>query len=202
MKTRTGNFEIGWLRRNYAWEQDLDGIIAWAKANDINVIDIHRDAPTSAKTITDAGLQVGAADLLAWKSMISADKGKRAEAVAQNAEYIKDSVAAGAKHFFLVMQAEDPSLPRDENFGYMVESFSELAPTFEEHDAVMVIEGWPGPGAWCVRRKLTARFSSRCHRKRWVSITTRRIWYVWASTRCASCVSLPTACITSTARTA
>ena len=147
MKTRTGNFEIGWLRRNYAWEQDLDGIIAWAKANDLNVIDIHRDAPTSAKTITDAGLQVGAADLLAWQPMISPDRGKRADAVAQNAEYIKNSVAAGVRHFFLVMLPEDPALPRSENFGYMVESFSQLVPTFEENAAVLVIEGWPGPGA-------------------------------------------------------
>ena len=40
MKTATGNFPLGWRRRNFAWEQDLDGMIAWARENDLEVIDL------------------------------------------------------------------------------------------------------------------------------------------------------------------
>ena len=147
MKTATGNFPLGWRRRNYAWEQDLDGMIAWALENDLEVIDLGPDADSSAKTVVEAGLRVGTADLSLWQEMISPDAAKRRDAVARNAEYIRACAAAGAKTFFLVMLPEDPSRSRAENFGYMVESYGELASTFESCGAYLAIEGWPGPGA-------------------------------------------------------
>jgi sugar phosphate isomerase/epimerase len=91
-------------------------------------------------------MRIGSIDLLAWQPMISPDKGKREEAIAQNADYI---ATCGAANYFLVMLPEDPSLPRSENFGYMVDSFGELVPTLEAHNARLAIEGWPGPGALC-----------------------------------------------------
>jgi len=147
MKTATGNFPLGWRRRNFAWEKDLDGIITWAKDNDLEVIDLGRDGDKSVKPVVDAGLRVGSVDLTVWEAMISADAGKRKDAVAQNAEYVKACVDAGANVFFMCMLPEDKSLSRAENFGYMVESYSELAKTFEAVDAYLVIEGWPGPGS-------------------------------------------------------
>ncbi len=147
MKTATGNFPLGWRRRNYAWEQDLDGMIAWALENDMEVIDLGMDADSIAKTVVDAGLRVGSADLAVWAEMISPDAGVRREAVARNAEYIRACAAAGAKTFFIVMLPEDAARPRAENFGYMIESYSELAPAFEECGAYLAIEGWPGPGS-------------------------------------------------------
>ncbi|MDE2820304.1 MAG: sugar phosphate isomerase/epimerase [Chloroflexota bacterium] len=147
MKTATGNFPLGWRRRNFAWEQDLDGMIAWALANDLEVIDLGRDADVCTQAVVDAGLRVGSADLTVWGEMMSPDAGARAEAVARNAAYIKDCAAAGAKTFFICMIPEDPARSRAENFGYMVESFSALKPTFEAHEAYLVIEGWPGPGS-------------------------------------------------------
>ena len=147
MKTATGNFPLGWRRRNYAWEQDLDGMIAWALENDLEVVDLGQDADTIAKTVVDAGLRVGSADLALWHEMISPDAAKRRDAVAQNAAYIRACAAAGAKTFFVVMLPEDPSRSRAENFGYMVESYGELAATFEDSGAYLAIEGWPGPGS-------------------------------------------------------
>ena len=147
MKTATGNFPLGWRRRNFSWEQDLDGMIAWALANDLEVIDLGRDADICTQAVVDAGLRVGSADLAVWGEMMSPDAGARAEAVARNAAYIKDCAAAGAKTFFICMIPEDPARNRAENFGFMVESYSALKPTFEEHDAYLVIEGWPGPGS-------------------------------------------------------
>ena len=147
MKTATGNFPLGWRRRNYAWEQDLDGMIAWALENDLEVVDLGQDADGIAKTVVDAGLRIGTADMSVWHEMMSPDAGVRREAVARNAEYVRACAAAGAVTFFVVMLPQDPSRSRAENFGYMIESYSELAPVFEDCGAYLAIEGWPGPGS-------------------------------------------------------
>lgn len=147
MKTRTGNLPIGWRRRNFSWEKDLASMVDWGKSNGLEVIDLGTDGNTLAKQVLDAGMRVGTVDLAIWKEMISADKGKRADAVAKNAEYIKQCAALGVKNFFIAMVPEDKEKTRSENFGYMVESYSALAPTFEANKAHLVIEGWPGPGA-------------------------------------------------------
>ncbi len=81
--------------------------------------------------------------------MIAPDKGRRADAVAVNADYVRACAAFGPVNHFLVMLPEDPDLPRAENFGYMLESFGELVPTLERHGGRIVMEGWPGPGALC-----------------------------------------------------
>jgi sugar phosphate isomerase/epimerase len=147
MKTRTGHFPIGWRRRNFDWEKNLDTMLAWAKANGLEAVDVGRDGETSAKAVIDAGLKVGSADLAVWEPMISPDKGKRKEAVARNAEYIKNVAALGVSNFFICMLPENRDGARAENFGYMVESYNELAPAFEASKAHLVIEGWPGPGS-------------------------------------------------------
>ena len=147
MKTATGNFPLGWRRRNFVWEQDLDSMIAWAHANDLEVIDLGPDSDVTAKSVIDAGLRVGTADLRVWGEMMSPDAAKRRQAVAQNADYIRACAAIGVSVFFICMIPEDPSRERAENFGYMVESYGELRAVFEENDAYLVIEGWPGPGS-------------------------------------------------------
>lgn len=149
LTTRTGGFSIGFRRGWGDWQRDLDSLIAWSQANNLGVIDLGRDGDTSAKEVTKAGLKVGSVDLAEWQGMISADPMKRKDAVQRNAAYVEECAAGGAYNHFLVMLPEDPAKPRSENFGYMVESLNELAPHLEKHNARLVIEGWPGPGALC-----------------------------------------------------
>lgn len=149
MKTRTGKFPIGFRRGGGEWRNDLSALIAWARQNGLEAIDLGRDGDTTARVVIDAGLRVGTVDLLEWQGMISPDKGRRAEAVARNAEYVRACAACGPINHFIVMLPEKPELPRAENFGYMVESFSQLAPVLEECRAHIAVEGWPGPGALC-----------------------------------------------------
>ncbi len=149
MKTRTGGFPIGFRRGGGEWQKDLPQLVAWAKAHDLGVIDLGRDGDQTVAQAVAAGMRIGSVDLPEWQGMISADKGKRAEAIARNAAYIEACTAAGPQNFFLVMLPADPALPRVENFRYMVESFGELAPVLERRGGRLVIEGWPGPGALC-----------------------------------------------------
>jgi len=149
MKTRTGSFPLGFRRGGSPWQKDLDGMIAWALANGIEVVDLAADPVNSAGPVVAAGLCIGSIDLPNNKGMISPDKGKRADAIAQNAESIRACAAYGAMNHFVVMLPERPDLPRKESFGYMVASFAELVPVLEANHARLVIEGWPGPGALC-----------------------------------------------------
>ncbi|MCC6895001.1 MAG: sugar phosphate isomerase/epimerase [Anaerolineae bacterium] len=165
MKTRTGSFPIGFRRGWSDWQKDTAGAIAWAKESGLEVIDIGRDADRIGKTIVDAGLRIGSVDLLEWEGMISADKGKRAEAVARNTEYVKACAALGTVNHFLVMLPENVTLPRSENFGYMVESFNQLAPALEANNARIIIEGWPGPGALCCTPEGYRAFLKECPSK-------------------------------------
>ncbi len=147
MKTRTGNFPIGFRRGGGAWQKDLAALIAWAKENNLEAIDLRKDGDQTVKAAVDAGLRIGSIDLAEWQGMISPDKGKRDTAIAQNAAYIRACSAHGPMNYFLVMLPENPELPRAENFEYMIESFGELVPVLEESDSHIVVEGWPGPGA-------------------------------------------------------
>jgi sugar phosphate isomerase/epimerase len=149
MKTRTGGFPLGFRRGSGEWQKHLGQLIKWAKANSLEVIDLLKDGDRTGQEVIDAGLRIGSIDLLEKQSMISPDRGRRAEAVAKNAEYLRACAGFGQMNYFVVMEPEEPGRPRAENFGYMVDSFGELAPVFEECDARLVIEGWPGPGALC-----------------------------------------------------
>jgi sugar phosphate isomerase/epimerase len=131
------------------WHKDLAGLIAWTKASGLAGIDIARDADEIGQKVLDAGLRIGSVDLKEWQGMISPDKSTRETAVAKNAAYIERCAKLGAMNHFVVMLPEKPELPRAENFGYMAESFAALAPELEKHNARIVIEGWPGPGALC-----------------------------------------------------
>ncbi|MBS3735468.1 MAG: sugar phosphate isomerase/epimerase [Phycisphaerae bacterium] len=149
MQTRTGSFPIGFRRGGSPWQKDLDALIAWAADAGFEAIDVGRDGDTTAPPVTAAGLRVGSVDLAEWKGMISPDKARRDDAVAQNAAYVEACAAVGVKNFFCVMLPEDPSRERRENFAWMVESFGQLAATLAQARARVVIEGYPGPGALC-----------------------------------------------------
>lgn len=149
MQTRTGGYAVGFRRGGGEWQQDLGGLIEWAQRSDLSVIDLGQDGDASAAQVRAAGLIVGSVDLPEWQPMLSPDRGRRAEALERNQNYVQRCSEAGVRNYFLVMLPEDPSRPRAENFGYMVDSFGALAETLDAHNSRLVIEGYPGPGALC-----------------------------------------------------
>jgi len=162
MKTRTGEFSIGFRRGNSAWQKDLAALLAWSITNDLHVIDLNREGSKIVPVVINKGMTVGSVDLPDVKGMISSDDGRRKEAIARNSEYIYACTAYGPMNFFLVMLPDRPDLPRKDNFDFMVDSFCALAPVLEMHDSRVVIEGWPGPGAQCCTPEALRAFLKLC----------------------------------------
>jgi sugar phosphate isomerase/epimerase len=149
MNTHTGNFPIGFRRGWTDWQKDLPALLQWAKDNGLSGIDLGHDVDKSGRQVLDAGLRIGSVDLPDNKGMISPSKATRNKAIKTNTTFIEKNAVLGPINYFLVMLPEKPELPRAENFGYMVESFTTLVPILEAAKARLVIEGWPGPGALC-----------------------------------------------------
>ena len=108
MKTRTGNFPIGFRQVNAKWNRDIPSLLEWAVASGLEVIDLTSDSPAALKAVSDAGLRIGSIDLPDNKGMIAADPARRAEALARNSDCIRACTASGPQNFFAVMLPEDP----------------------------------------------------------------------------------------------
>src|SRR5262245_19606282 len=89
MKTRTGNFPIGFRGVGGEWQKDLASLLGWAKENGLEAIDLGKDGYSSIKTVAEAGIRVGSVDLAEWQGMITADRARRIESIAQNMEYVR-----------------------------------------------------------------------------------------------------------------
>ena len=161
-RTRTGGFPIGFRRLWFDWHKDLPSLLDWAAAEGFGVIDLGNDADRVASPVLDRGLRPGSVDLPEWKGMISPNAGTRKEAIERNSAYIEACAAYGPLNHFVIMLPEDPELPRAENFKYMVDSYRRLGPVLEAHQAKIVIEGWPGPGALCCTPEGYGAFFQEC----------------------------------------
>lgn len=160
--TRTGNFGIGFRRGWSDWQHDIGSLVAFAKAEDFACLDVKGDKLDDGKAISDAGLAIGSVDLPDWRGLISPEADERRAAVDTAAQSIANWAAFGPMNHFLAMLPKDPSKERAENFEYMAESFRTLSPAFEEHNAKLVIEGWPGPGALCCTPESIRAFFAAC----------------------------------------
>lgn len=162
MKTKTGSFTLGFRRGWSDWQADDDLLLAFLKENNIGAIDLFKNADQIGQKFLDAGIRLGSVDLPDWSGVISANADTRKKAVAANAEYIQACAKLGPVNHFVVMGAEDRTLPNKENFDYMVESYKELIPVFEEANAKLVIEGCPGQGVLCATPESYRAFFDAC----------------------------------------
>ncbi len=160
--TRTGHFPIGFRRGESDWQEDLDELLSWAVANEFAALDLTTDGDIAAGKVTSAGLQIGAVDLPEWKGMIAAEEKIREQSIRRNADYVEACSSLGVRNFFIVMLPENPTLPRAQNFAYMLESLQQLGPALESCGGRLVIEGYPGPGALCCTPEGYRALFERC----------------------------------------
>ncbi|MAZ53983.1 MAG: hypothetical protein CMO31_08245 [Trueperaceae bacterium] len=163
MKTRTAAVPIGVRRTNLeAWQRNIHDLIDWLNSVEINVVDLGPDGDKIAEVVSLAGLQVGSADLPDPEGLISPDLETRQQALTVNTKYVQECSEFGVENFFVLMKPEDPMCSRDQNFGYMVESFTELTPVLEKTSSRIVIEGWPGPGVLVSTPETYRAFFNEC----------------------------------------
>lgn len=144
-KTLTGSFPIGFRQGWSDWQKDLANVIAFAKSNSFELIDVGDISAGQLKKVLDAGLGVGSVDLKRpWAAVASADAGKRKAAVDAATEHITAVAALGVRNFFTVVFPEDDARNRQESFGFAVEGYALLAESIAPSGARIVIEGYPG----------------------------------------------------------
>jgi sugar phosphate isomerase/epimerase len=144
-QTRTGSFPSGFRRGASDWLKKLPDLIAFAKSNGFEALDVEDLAADQVKLILAAGLKVGSVDLKRpWAAIASADAGKRKDAVAAAAEHIKSLTGAGVRNFFTVVFPEDDSRDVRENFRFAVDGYGALAGAIAGSGAKIVMEGYPG----------------------------------------------------------
>lgn len=148
--TRTGHFGIGFRRGWSEWQKDVHHVIAAAKDMDFSCIDLGRNGDEDAAAVLDSGLKIGSVDLKQWQEMIHEDAATRQAALEANSDYIAACAAHGVHNFFLVMIPADAAVGHEQNCAWMIDSFAELASVLEEHQARLVIEGYPAPGCTVV----------------------------------------------------
>ena len=148
MKTRTGNFSIGFRRGGAAWQQDLGGLAKWGSEMGFEAIDLGRATAEDVRTLAGAGLQMGSVDLIEFGKLMQNDAGARRELVARNVAYVGEAARLGARAFFACVIPGDASRKRSENYALAVESFSPIAAACAANGARLAIEGWPGPGPY------------------------------------------------------
>jgi sugar phosphate isomerase/epimerase len=148
-QTRTGSFPIGFRRGWSDWQKNLADLIAFAKTNGFEGLDVEDLPADQIKPVMAAGLRVGSADLKRpWSAIASADTGKRKNAVAAAAEHIKSVAAIGVRNFFTVVFPEDDSRDVVESFRFAVEGYAALAAAIGGSGTRIVIEGYPGGHPW------------------------------------------------------
>ena len=107
LTTRTGGFPIGFRQGWTEWFKDIDGMIAWAKSQNLCVIDLGGDCVTHLPAMRDNGMRVGTADLRDWHGLISEDPSASLEA---NERFIAQCAEFGVQNYFAVMLPKDPAL--------------------------------------------------------------------------------------------
>jgi sugar phosphate isomerase/epimerase len=149
MKTRTGNFPIGFRRGWTDWQKnDLKALADWGVKAGFEVIDLGKVGSEEMATLKAAGIRLGTADLIDFGGLLAKDAGKRKENIAKSVQYVKEASAAGAKVFFGVVIPGDPTAKRVDNYKIAVESYAPICEAAAGAGATIAFEGWPGQGPW------------------------------------------------------
>ncbi len=144
MRTRTGNFRMGFRAGWTDWQKDYAGMAKWAAQNGFELLDLGPVTPAEVKTVRQQGVEVISVDLHDWSSVCTPDDGKRRAVVEKNSAYMKEMAAEGITVFFTVIIPDDPTLKGKENFDLAVKGFAPLAEVAAGVNAEIVLEGWPG----------------------------------------------------------
>ncbi|HET6384548.1 MAG TPA: sugar phosphate isomerase/epimerase [Armatimonadota bacterium] len=118
----------------------------WLKENDFSAIDVGEINPEVKKTVAEAGLEIGTADLGAAGQLLRKDAAQREAGVENCKKIIRAAAENGVKTLFCVFIPEDHAKGRAANFELWKETFPTVAQFAESQGVRIAMEGWPGPG--------------------------------------------------------
>ena len=145
MRTRTGEFPIGFRRGWGDWQRgDVGALAGWAKAAGFAHLDLGWATPADVDAVHAAGLGLGSCDLLDFPNLLSTDPVVRAELLDRNVRYVREIAAKGCRIFFTVIVPGDPARHRVDNYRDAVDGYSPLCQAVADAGAVLAIEGAPG----------------------------------------------------------
>ena len=149
MKTRTGNFPIGFRRGWLPWQKDnLATLASWTKETGFEHIDLGTVTADDATTLAAAGLRLGSVDLMNFGKIMQNDAGARKELIANNVAYVQQAAKLGAKAIFTCIIPGDPAKKKAENYALAVESYAPIAQACAANGVKLAVEGWPGGGPY------------------------------------------------------
>jgi sugar phosphate isomerase/epimerase len=144
MRTRTGNFRIGFRGGGSDWQKDLTKLAEWGKESGFELIDLGQVTAADVNKVKAAGLDVVSVDMHDWPGLCTSDDGKRKATIERNSAYFKEMAEVGVKVFFAVIIPHDPARKGKENFELAVKGFGAMAEVAESLGMMIVLEGWPG----------------------------------------------------------
>ena len=162
MRTRTGEFPIGFRRGWGDWQRrDVGALARWAKGAGFEHLDLGWATPADVDAVAAAGLALGSCDLLDFGNLLSTDPGKRRELLDRNLAYVKEIAGRGCRVFFTVIVPGDPARPRADNYRDAVDGYLPICHAVADAGAVLAIEGARGSTritpTSAARRKRSAR---------------------------------------------
>ncbi len=126
-------------------ETSLPEFAAWCKSTGFDAIDLGGPNADAAKTVRDAGLQLGTVDLSGTSDLLSPDAAERGRAVETVANTLGVIHALGGDRAFLVLFPKNAGQSRRESFENWKQSFPAVVAEAERLNIRLALEGWPGP---------------------------------------------------------
>lgn len=128
-------------------EQGFENTAKWAAGVGLDVLDVGGTELPAKKEICDRyGLEIGSVDASLVGQLLSADEGKRENALESIKRQMDDMAAIGANVMFMCLVPEDRNMPRHVTFSIWKDTFPEVVRYAEQKGVYIAIEGWPGPG--------------------------------------------------------
>jgi len=144
--TRTGSIPIGMRGGGNGWRDDIYQVIAFARGEGFEGIDLASGELAQCRIVLDAGLRLGTLDLpQPWTDLAATDAARRKDAAQRMAQFIRDAVAIGVHNFFVVALPEEFDAERKVNLERAADGYGQLCQAVADSGARILLEGWPGP---------------------------------------------------------
>lgn len=125
-------------------ELGFEGVARWAAEVGLQALDTPPLTPEMKQTLDRFGLAIGSVDAKAVRDTLHPDAEKRASAVEEMKQGIREAASLGAKVIFACLVPADVMRSRAQNFEIWKESWPGIVACAEECGVSIALEPWPG----------------------------------------------------------